>query len=114
SRATRVLIFTRGLSSVSDLLVRGVTDESPLVKINTLVALASYHDSTLAVRVTPLLDDPLPNAQVQAADALGQLGGSEAARGLLKVLKGKRTFAAQRAALVALARVDPSAFTAAS
>ena len=100
--------------TVSDLLVRGVTDESPLVKINALVALASYHDSTLAVRVTPLLDDPLANAQVQAAEALGQLGGSEAARGLLKVLKGKRTFAARRTALVALGRVDTAAFTAAS
>jgi cyclophilin family peptidyl-prolyl cis-trans isomerase/HEAT repeat protein len=100
--------------TASDLLVRGVSDASPQVKINALVALASYHDSALAVHVTPLLDDPLPNAQVQAAEALGQLGGSEAVRGLLKVLKGKRTFAAQRAALVALAHVDTAAFTAAS
>lgn len=101
-------------ASASDLLVRSVVDPSPLVKINALLALGSYHDSTLAVRVTPLLDDPLPNAQVQAADALGQLGGSEAAKGLLKVMKGKRTFAARRASLVALARIDTAAFAAAA
>jgi cyclophilin family peptidyl-prolyl cis-trans isomerase/HEAT repeat protein len=100
--------------TASDLLVRGVADASPLVRINALVALASYRDSTLSVHVTPLLDDPLPNAQVQAAETLGQLGGSEAAKGLLKLVNGKRTFAARRAALVALARVDTAAFAVSS
>jgi cyclophilin family peptidyl-prolyl cis-trans isomerase/HEAT repeat protein len=100
--------------TASDLLARSVADPSPLVRINALLALGSYHDSTLAVHVTPLLDDPLPNVQVQAADALGQLGGSEAAKGLLKVMKGKRTFAARRSALLALARVDTAGFATAS
>ncbi|MFL5494812.1 MAG: peptidylprolyl isomerase [Gemmatimonadales bacterium] len=100
--------------TASDLLVRSVADASPAVRINALVALASYHDSTLAVHITPLLDDPLPNAQAQAAETLGQLGGSEAAKGLLKLLNGKRSFAARRAALVALARVDTASFAAAS
>jgi cyclophilin family peptidyl-prolyl cis-trans isomerase/HEAT repeat protein len=100
--------------TTSDLLVRSLSDESPLVRINALVSLASYHDSTLAAHVIPLLDDPLPTAQAQAAETLGQLGGSEAAKSLLKEVSGKRTFAARRAALVALARVDTAAFAAAS
>jgi cyclophilin family peptidyl-prolyl cis-trans isomerase/HEAT repeat protein len=114
--------FTRGYAdaaklapaTVSDLLVRSVADESPMVRINALVAVASYRDSTLAVHVVPLLDDPLPTTQAQAAETLGQLGGSEAAKGLLKVWNGKRSFGARRAALVALARVDTALFAAAS
>ena len=48
-------LFGAWLAMFADLLVRGVADASPLVKINALVALASYHDSTLAVHIAVVL-----------------------------------------------------------
>ena len=57
-----------------------------------------------------MLDDPLPSIQLQAAEALGELGGADAAKGLARVASGKGAAALRRAALVALARVDTAAF----
>jgi cyclophilin family peptidyl-prolyl cis-trans isomerase/HEAT repeat protein len=100
--------------SVVKLLVRGALDPSPQVKINALRSLATFRDSSAAPEILPLLDDPLPNVRVQAANTLGELGGVEAARGLGRVVAGKGTLAVRRAALVALGRVDSATFAAAS
>jgi cyclophilin family peptidyl-prolyl cis-trans isomerase len=60
--------------------------------------------------VLPLLDDPVPNVQVQAAETLGDLGGSEAVEPLSRIATAdKGTFARRREALLALAALDTRA-----
>jgi len=98
------------LSSVAELLVRAADEPSPQVRINALRSLASYQDSTYASKLVPLLDDPLTVIQLQTAETLGELGGSEAAKGLARAVGGKGTTPLRRAALVALAHADPKAF----
>ncbi|HKT59376.1 MAG TPA: HEAT repeat domain-containing protein, partial [Gemmatimonadales bacterium] len=97
-------------SSVGELLVRAADEPNLQVRINALRSLESYHDSTLAAKLVPLLDDPQPSIEVQAAETLGELGGSEAATGLARVAAGKGTAQLRRTALVALANADPKAF----
>ena len=46
----------------------------------------------------------LHDVQVQTAETLGELGGSEAGKGLARAAAGKGTFALRRAALLATAR----------
>ena len=113
---TRSYVDTAGLASkaVAQLLARAATDANSQVKVNALRSLAGFEDSTLATEVVPLLDDPLPNVQVQAAMTAGELGGAEAARALARVAAANRAFGVRREALVGLARVDTAAFTAAS
>ncbi|MBA3521862.1 MAG: HEAT repeat domain-containing protein, partial [Gemmatimonadales bacterium] len=93
-----------GLSprTTADLLVRATGDPSPPVRINALRSLGTYRDSTLGRRLVPVLDDQLPNVQVQAAATLGEIGGSEEVSNLARVAAGKGTFALRREALVAL------------
>jgi cyclophilin family peptidyl-prolyl cis-trans isomerase/HEAT repeat protein len=113
---TRAYAQAAGLSpaTVGDLLARLVSDASPQVRINALAAIGSYHDSTLVARIAPQLEDPIPNVQVAAADAIGNLGGGEAGKELERLVAGKGPFAVKRAALVALAGVDSARFAAAS
>ncbi|MGI9039810.1 MAG: peptidylprolyl isomerase [Gemmatimonadales bacterium] len=101
-----------GLSpcTTADLLVRATGDPSPPVRINALRSLGTYRDSALGRRLVPLLDDQLPNVQVQAAATLGEIGGSEAVSNLARVAAGKGTFALRREALVALGRASGAAF----
>ena len=100
--------------AVAQLLARAAADANVQVKINALRSLAGFEDSTLATEIVPLLDDPTPNVQVQAAMTAGELGGAEAARALTRVAAANRPFGVRREALVGLARVDTAAFTAAS
>ena len=113
---TRSYADTAGLASktVAQLLARAAADANAQVKINALRSLAGFEDSTLASEVVPLLDDPLPNVQVQAATTAGELGGAEAARALARVAAANRPFGVRREALVGLARADTAAFTSAS
>jgi cyclophilin family peptidyl-prolyl cis-trans isomerase len=92
------------------LLVHAVDDEAMQVRINALRSLAEYRDSTLAGKVMSLLDDPVANVQVQAAETLGELGGHDAVEALLRAVAGKGTFALRRTALLGLARADSAAF----
>jgi cyclophilin family peptidyl-prolyl cis-trans isomerase/HEAT repeat protein len=101
-------------ATVADILVRLVSDASPQVRINALAAVGSYGDSTLVTRIAPQLEDPIPNVQVVAAEAIGNLGGGEAARELERLVAGKGPFAVKRAALVALGHVDGARFATAS
>lgn len=96
--------------SVAELLAGAASDVNVQVRINALRALATFRDSSLASEIVPLLDDPTPNVQVQAAMTAGALGGAEAARGLARVAGGKRPFGVRREALVALAGVDSAGF----
>jgi cyclophilin family peptidyl-prolyl cis-trans isomerase len=96
--------------TVAELLVHAVDDEAMQVRINALRSLAEYRDSTLAGKVMSLLDDPVANVQVQAAETLGELGGHDAVEALLRAVAGKGTFALRRTALLGLARADSAAF----
>jgi HEAT repeat protein len=113
---TRSYADTAGLApgAVAELLARAASDGSVQVRINALRSLAGFRDSSLASHIVPLLDDPTPNVQVQAAMTAGELGGAEAARGLTRVAASKRPFGVRREALVALARVDSAAFAGAA
>ena len=57
------------------------SDANPQVRTNALAG-ARRHTTTprSLPRIEPQLDDPIPNVQVAAAQAIGGLGGSEAAR----------------------------------
>lgn len=97
-------------SAAEELLVRAVDDANPQVRINALRALESYRDSAVSSRVIPLLNNSVLGVQVQAAEALGRLGGAEGARSLARVASGKGPLGLRRTALVALARIDTSEF----
>lgn len=109
---TKQLADTAGLAprTVAELLNRAALDANPQVKVNALRSLSEFRDSSLSVDVAPLIADPLPNVQVQAAATLGALGGSEAVRALKGTVAGRGAFAVRRQALVALARANPAAF----
>ncbi|HEU4697930.1 MAG TPA: HEAT repeat domain-containing protein [Gemmatimonadales bacterium] len=97
-------------ATIARLLAPAVDDIEPGVRINAMRSLGTYRDSTLSPRVGPLVDDQFPQAQVQAAMTLGDLGGREAAAPLLRVLRSRAPWAVRREALVSLARVDTAAF----
>jgi cyclophilin family peptidyl-prolyl cis-trans isomerase/HEAT repeat protein len=97
-------------SAAEELLVRAADDANPQVRINALRALETYRDSSVSSKVAPLLNTGLPGVQVQAAEALGRLGGAEAARSLTQLASSKAPFGVRRMALLSLARVDTAAF----
>ncbi|HEX6105397.1 MAG TPA: peptidylprolyl isomerase [Gemmatimonadales bacterium] len=109
---THGYVEAAGLSAgtVADLLARAALDPNAQVRIHALRSLAGFRDSTQATDVLPLLGDPLPNVQVQAAATLGELGGAEASRALARLAGGGGLFAVRREALVGLARADSAAF----
>jgi cyclophilin family peptidyl-prolyl cis-trans isomerase/HEAT repeat protein len=98
---------------VADGLRPLLSDSGVDVRVNTLRALASFHDSSLASSVAPSINDPDINVAVQAETTLGVLGGSVAVAAL-----GPRTqsavFALRRQALIALAQADSAAGVAAA
>jgi cyclophilin family peptidyl-prolyl cis-trans isomerase/HEAT repeat protein len=109
----RAFVDSAGLdpATVADLLVRLTRDGDPGVRVNALRALGTYQEPRVATKLVPLLEDPIPNVQVQAAITLGGVGGADAAKELVRIAgAGKGTFARRREALVSLARVDAAAF----
>ncbi|HXG44377.1 MAG TPA: HEAT repeat domain-containing protein [Gemmatimonadales bacterium] len=109
---TRAYADTAGLApeTVADLLVRASGDLDAGVRIQALRSLATFRAAARADRVIGLLDDPVPNVAVQAAEVLGEMPSPAAAEGLRRVLAGKSGFARKKAALRSLARVDSMAF----
>ncbi len=97
-------------TAVAGVLARAVDDNDAGVRINALRSLGTYQDSALVPRIASRVDDPVPNVRVQAAAALGDLGGSRAIATLVRVVQGKGTFAVRREALLALARSGPPQF----
>lgn len=67
----------RRSDAVTALLSR-VNDSNPSVRINAIVALGGYRDSTIAGRIAALLRHDDTNTRVAAAQTLGLLGGSHA------------------------------------
>ncbi len=98
-------------AEVTDRLARATGDPDPGVRINALAALATFRDSTLAPIAVARLEDSVVNVRVQAAAALGMLGGAQAS-GRLAALAGDgdAPWAVRRIALVALALIDAGAF----
>ena len=82
--------------------------------MTALRSLADFRDSTLVPQILPLLADPVPNVQVQAAIAAGGLGGRAAVPALARLLEGKGPLAVRREALLALARLDSTRFAGAA
>lgn len=98
------------LSTVTGLLTRATDDADPGVRVNALRSLGSFRDPKMVAVLAPKLDDSDPNVRVQAASSLGELRQPAAAPPLLRLLRGKTSFAVGREALLSLARVDPGAF----
>jgi cyclophilin family peptidyl-prolyl cis-trans isomerase/HEAT repeat protein len=110
---TRTYADSAGLppDQVASLLARAATDTDPLVRVAALRSLATFRDPGSVSRVLALLDDPVLNVQVQAAQTLGELGGSAAVEELARIAgAGKGTWARRAEALVGLARADTAAF----
>ena len=104
---------TAGIAAVAakNELVRALSDDSPGVRTNAVGSLATFADSSTVSRVVPLLTDADPNVRVAAATALGEIRGSAASRALGELMDRRdATWALQRAALLALARCDSTAF----
>ena len=108
----RGYVDSAGLSpkAVAELLARASADPSVQVRINALAVPGRLSRFVARGEIVPLLADPTPNVQVQAAQTAGELGGAEAARALARVAGGQGVFGVRREALVALARVDSAAF----
>jgi cyclophilin family peptidyl-prolyl cis-trans isomerase/HEAT repeat protein len=112
---TRAYVDSAGLSreTVADLLVRATRDEDAGVRSNAVHTLAGYKLPRLATPLLPLLSDPNPNVQVEAAHTLGQLGGTDALPELTRILaSGRGSFARRREAMLSLALLDSTAFAA--
>ncbi|HEU5170962.1 MAG TPA: peptidylprolyl isomerase, partial [Gemmatimonadales bacterium] len=80
------------------------------VRIYALLALGTWRDSSLAPYALARLDDSVVNVRVQAATALGGLGGAQAVAALLAARRDAPAWALRREALLALARADSTAF----
>jgi cyclophilin family peptidyl-prolyl cis-trans isomerase/HEAT repeat protein len=120
-RATAVRVLSRAYAdsaglepaAMGELLARAANDQDPGVGILALRSLGSYHEPALAAKIVSLLDDPVPNVEVQAAMTLGDLGGTTAVPALSRIAGGtKGSFARRREALLSLARLDTTAFVA--
>jgi len=82
-------------------------DADAQVRITALRSLGTFADSTLAsLAAAKLLDRDL-NAQIQAAQTLGQLGGARAATALAERLAAAASWGLRRALLLALVRLAP-------
>lgn len=114
---TRAYADSAGLKaeSVVDVLLRTTNDPDPGVRVQGLRSLATFHAERVIPKVLPLLEDPVNNVQVQAAEALGELPGQGALSELTRIAGGTRgTFARRRTALLSLAKLDSAAFAAAA
>ncbi len=98
---------TRALAAAS-------TDPDPGVRVWALLALGTWRDSTLAPIAIARLEDSVANVRVQAASALGLLGGTDAGRAVAAAHGHAPVWAVRHEALLALARADRAAFRAAA
>jgi cyclophilin family peptidyl-prolyl cis-trans isomerase/HEAT repeat protein len=110
---TRAYADTAGLNaeSVVDVLLRTTSDPDPGVRVEGLRSLATFHSERAIPKVLPLLEDPVSNVQVQAANALGEIPGESALSELARIAGGtKGSFARRRTALLSLAKLDSATF----
>lgn len=92
-------------------LARAFTDETAGVRINALQSAATWGDSAATIAAIPLLGDPDLNVRVAAANALGRMKGHAAVAPLDAILDDQgEAWGVRQAALLALARLDPTSF----
>lgn len=93
--------------SILPVLTRALVDADAGVRVNALLSLATWNDSTLVPLVLPLLADPIPNVRLQAVTALGALRGA-AALGRLAALAAlpAEPLVTRREALLGVSRTD--------
>lgn len=97
--------------AVADALARALSDVDVGVRTNALRSLATFKQPRTANRVVPLTEDPNTNVQVQAVNALGEIGGPEAVAELKRLIAGgKGSWARRRETVLALAATDSAAF----
>jgi len=110
--ATRPAADSAGVprDSVIAILLAGLADSDPGVRVNALASLGTWADTTLGVRVAALLLDPVPNVRLQAVTALGSLGGRGglARLGALADAEGE-PLVIRREAMLGLLRADTAA-----
>ena len=99
-------------SNIAGLLVPVLNDPDPGVRVMALRSLATFGDPATGPALAVPLDDPVANVRIQAAWALGLIGGDSAAQELVRVFEGSNSYALQREALLGLSRVDSAAFVA--
>lgn len=97
-----------------DLLANALNDSDARVRISALRALSTFRHPETGQAIAVVLDDPVPNVRIQAAQALGRAGGPVAVSELTRVFTDKDGFALQREALLGLSRTDSAAFVAAA
>jgi len=101
-------------SAVTATLAAACTDFEAGVRVWALLALGTWRDSTLAPAAIARLDDSVANVRVQAATALGLLGGSRAVLALATAHGHAPVWAVRREALLALAAAGADVFAIAS
>jgi cyclophilin family peptidyl-prolyl cis-trans isomerase/HEAT repeat protein len=99
-----------GPDGAAALIARLVDDPDAGVRIGAMRALGALDTGRFVAQVMPRLDDASLNVRVQAASALGDIGGPEAVSALERAFASRTAFAIQREALLGLARSDTSAF----
>lgn len=99
-----------GPDGAAALIARLVDDPDAGVRIGALRALGALDTGRFVAQVLPRLDDGNLNVRVQAASALGDIGGPEAVSALERAFASRTAFAIQREALLGLARADTLAF----
>jgi cyclophilin family peptidyl-prolyl cis-trans isomerase/HEAT repeat protein len=101
-------------AAVTAALANATRDREPGVRVWALLALGTWRDSSLVPLAVERLEDSVANVRVQAATALGLLGGSRATLSLAAAHGHSPVWAVRREALVALARADARAFATAA
>lgn len=92
--------------TAAGLAERLLADEDAGVRVNALRALGTLKQPSSVERITSRLVDPLGNVEVQATQALGEIGGANAVAVLVKQVSPKRPFAVRREAIFGLAKAD--------
>ena len=119
-RAVAARSLTRAYTDAADLpddsvvvlLIHATNDPVSAVRINALRSLGTFYIPYAAPTMVSLLHDPSANVAVQAATALGEIGGQGGSLALKQIAMAGTPFALQREALLSLARVDTLAFLA--
>lgn len=106
---SRAAADSAGLAAdtVAAALMAALRDADPGVRVNALLSLATWRDSTHTGAILPLLRDRVPNVRLQVVSALGALGGTEALGQLATLADDSREpIVIRREALLGLLRAD--------
>lgn len=92
--------------TAAGLAERLLADEDAGVRVNALRALGTLKQQSSVERISSRLVDPVGNVEVEATQALGEIGGPTAVAVLVKQASTKRPFAVRREAILGLAKAD--------